>query len=69
MGMKNLTANVTSANEKVISRGFTFQQEQLITSDKLTEEELQTSLLAIGVSGSQQLLTYEIRTLKKHKNL
>ena len=54
-GMKNLTANVTSANEKVISRGFYFPTRTINYSDKLTEEELQTSLLAIGVSGSQQL--------------
>ena len=35
---------------------FTFQQEQLSQLDKLTEEELQTSLLSLGLSGSQQLL-------------
>ncbi|MEI5993711.1 ATP-binding protein [Candidatus Enterococcus mansonii] len=35
---------------------FTFQQEQLSQLDKLNEEELQTSLLSLGLSGSQQLL-------------
>ncbi|OJG93412.1 hypothetical protein RV15_GL000014 [Enterococcus silesiacus] len=35
---------------------FTFQQEQLNQLDKLNEEELQTSLLSLGLSGSQQLL-------------
>ncbi|WP_207694785.1 hypothetical protein DOK67_0000713 [Enterococcus sp. DIV0212c] len=35
---------------------FTFQQEQLSQLEKLTEEELQTSLLSLGLSGSQQLL-------------
>ena len=37
---------------------FYFPTRTINYSDKLTEEELQTSLLAIGVSGSQQLLTY-----------
>lgn len=69
MGMKNLTANVTSANEKLFQEVFTFQQEQLITSDKLTEEELQTSLLAIGVSGSQQLLTYRNAYFKEAQKI
>ncbi|MGX7201975.1 hypothetical protein BCR22_05375 [Enterococcus plantarum] len=35
---------------------FTFQQEQLSQLEKLNEEELQTSLLSLGLSGSQQLL-------------
>lgn len=35
---------------------FTFQQEQLSQLEVLTEEELQTSLLSLGLSGSQQLL-------------
>jgi uncharacterized protein YhaN len=35
---------------------FTFQQEQLSQIDQLNEEELQTSLLSLGLSGSQQLL-------------
>ncbi|WP_086314451.1 hypothetical protein A5821_002022 [Enterococcus sp. 7F3_DIV0205] len=35
---------------------FTFQQEQLSQLEKLSEEELQTSLLSLGLSGSQQLL-------------
>ncbi|WP_430606779.1 hypothetical protein IGJ55_003049 [Enterococcus sp. AZ170] len=35
---------------------FTFQQEQLSHLEKLNEEELQTSLLSLGLSGSQQLL-------------
>lgn len=35
---------------------FSIQQEQLGQLDKLTEEELQTSLLSLGLSGSQQLL-------------
>lgn len=36
---------------------FTFQQEQLSHLEKLNEEELQTSLLSLGLSGSQQLLS------------
>lgn len=35
---------------------FTFQQEQLSQLEKLNEEALQTSLLSLGLSGSQQLL-------------
>lgn len=35
---------------------FTFQQEQLTQLEKLDEEELQTSLLALGISGSDQML-------------
>ncbi|MFD2307020.1 ATP-binding protein [Enterococcus termitis] len=35
---------------------FSIQQEQLTQLEKLTEEELQTSLLSLGLSGSQQLL-------------
>ncbi|MTD41949.1 AAA family ATPase [Erwinia sp. CPCC 100877] len=35
---------------------FTFQQEQLSQIDQLNEEQLQTSLLSLGLSGSQQLL-------------
>jgi uncharacterized protein YhaN len=35
---------------------FTFQQEQLSQIDQLNEEELQTALLSLGLSGSQQLL-------------
>ncbi|MGX7264601.1 ATP-binding protein [Enterococcus crotali] len=35
---------------------FTFQQEQLSQLEKLSEEALQTSLLSLGLSGSQQLL-------------
>lgn len=55
---KTLQQMLHPLTKKLFQEVFTFQQEQLITSDKLTEEELQTSLLAIGVSGSQQLLTY-----------
>ncbi len=60
MGMKKtLQQMLHPLTKKLFQEVFLlFQQEQLITSDKLTEEELQTSLLAIGVSGSQQLLTY-----------
>mgnify|MGYP005982825309 CR=1 FL=1 len=35
---------------------FTFQQEQLTQLEKLQEDELQTALLALGISGSDQLL-------------
>ncbi|WP_321388270.1 AAA family ATPase [uncultured Enterococcus sp.] len=35
---------------------FTFQQEQLTQLEKLDEDELQTSLLALGISGSNQML-------------
>ncbi|MGC6770467.1 AAA family ATPase [Enterococcus sp. LJL51] len=35
---------------------FTFQQEQLTQLERLEEENLQTALLALGISGSDQLL-------------
>jgi len=44
--------------KKLFQEIFTFQQEQFTAVDKLNEEELQTSLLAIGVAGSQELLNY-----------
>lgn len=67
---KTLQQMLHPLTKKLFQEVFTFQQEQLITSDKLTEEELQTSLLAIGVSGSQQLLTYRNTYFKEaQKNL
>lgn len=44
---------------------FTFQQEQLSQLDKLTEEELQTALLSLGVSGSQQLFSQREQYFKE----
>lgn len=48
---------------------FTFQQEQLSQLDKLTEEQLQTALLSLGVSGSQQLLVHRDQYFKDAQSL
>lgn len=48
---------------------FTFQQEQLSQLDKLSEEELQTSLLSLGLSGSQQLLLSKEEYMKTAQGL
>ena len=66
---KTLQQMLHPLTKKLFQEVFTFQQEQLITSDKLTEEELQTSLLAIGVSGSQQLLTYRNAYFKEAQKI
>lgn len=66
---KTLQQMLHPLTKKLFQEVFTFQQEQLITSDKLTEEELQTSLLAIGVSGSQQLLTYRNTYFKEAQKI
>ncbi|MBP2099392.1 ATP-binding protein [Enterococcus rivorum] len=48
---------------------YTFQQEQLNELNKLGEEELQKSLLSLGVSGSHQLLTSREEYFKKAQML
>lgn len=51
--LKNMLHPLT---KELFQSVFSIQQEQLGQLDKLTEEELQTSLLSLGLSGSQQLL-------------
>ncbi|GMA53200.1 hypothetical protein GCM10025857_45570 [Alicyclobacillus contaminans] len=43
-------------NKSVFQEVFTFQQEQLSQIDHLQEEELQSSLISLGITGSQQLM-------------
>ncbi len=43
-------------NKDVFQDVFTFQQEQLSQIDRLQEKELQTSLISLGITGSQQLM-------------
>lgn len=51
-----LTQILHPLTKELFQTVFTFQQEQLTQLDKLDEEELQTSLLALGISGSDQML-------------
>jgi uncharacterized protein YhaN len=55
--------------KKLFQEIFTFQQEQFTLIDKLDEEKLQTSMLAIGVTGSQDLLTYRAGYFKNAQEL
>lgn len=48
---------------------YTFQQEQLSELEKLGEEELQKSLLSLGVSGSHQLLASREEYFKKAQTI
>lgn len=48
---------------------FTFQAEQLNDLNKLQEEELQTLLLSLGISGSKQLLAARERYTKQAQSL
>ncbi len=53
-------------NKMLFQEIFTFQQEQLLQISQLNEEHLQQLLLAIGVAGSQQLLS--IKTILDKSN-
>lgn len=51
-----LTKILHPLTQELFQTVFTFQQEQLTQLERLNEEELQTSLLALGISGSDQML-------------
>lgn len=51
-----LTKILHPLTKELFQTVFTFQQEQLTELEKLDEEELQQSLLALGISGSDQML-------------
>ena len=55
--------------KELFQRVFTFQQEQLSILNQMDEENLQQSLLSLGVSGSQQILTKKEEYLKKAQTL
>ncbi|MDN5831911.1 MAG: AAA family ATPase, partial [Tetragenococcus halophilus] len=53
---KILAQVLSPLNKDVFQDVFTFQQEQLSQIDRLQEKELQTSLISLGITGSQQLM-------------
>lgn len=53
---KILEGILAPLNRSVFQEVFTFQQEQLSQIDHLQEEELQASLISLGITGSQQLV-------------
>ncbi|GMG66909.1 ATP-binding protein [Tetragenococcus halophilus] len=53
---KILNQVLSPLNKDVFQDVFTFQQEQLSQIDRLQEKELQTSLISLGITGSQQLM-------------
>ncbi|MHC5227865.1 ATP-binding protein [Enterococcus sp. LJL99] len=55
--------------KELFQRVFTFQQEQLSLLNQMDEENLQQSLLSLGVSGSQQILTKREAYLKNAQTL
>lgn len=55
--------------KELFQRVFTFQQEQLSALNQMDEENLQQSLLSLGVSGSQQILTKREIYLKNTQTL
>ncbi|WP_423374567.1 AAA family ATPase [Melissococcus plutonius] len=61
---KKLEEILYPLTKELFQEVFTFQQEQLNELGKLTEEQLQTSLLALGISGSQNLLIKKAEYLK-----
>ncbi|MCF1584954.1 AAA family ATPase [Tetragenococcus koreensis] len=61
---KILTEILAPLNKVVFQDVFTFQQEQLTQIDRLEEKELQTSLISLGITGSQQLME-KIQTYQK----
>lgn len=62
---KRLEKMLHPLTKELFQSVFTFQQEQLSQLEKLNEEELQTSLLSLGLSGSQQLLVSREDYFKK----
>lgn len=68
-GEKFLEQMLHPLTKELFQSVFTFQAEQLNDLNKLQEDELQTLLLSLGISGSQQLLAARERYTKKAQNI